>query len=52
MSKTSQNDSLDCMAKVVLEEILHNVRNQSQVTEPFFGLQADEITACHHCSVS
>jgi hypothetical protein len=44
MSKTTQNDLLECIGKVLLTKLVDDIRHQSPLREGFYGLQADEVT--------
>ena len=42
LSKTTQNDLLLCIKEYIQQEIVKEIKNQSE--GPFFGLSADEVT--------
>ena len=43
-SKTTQNELLTCIEEVIQKDIVAEVLAQSDKTQPFFGVHADEVT--------
>ena len=43
-SKTTQNELLSCIGEIIQKEIVAEVHSQSDATQCFFGIQADEVT--------
>ena len=43
ISKTTQNELLDCLKKYILDEIIKEIKEQ-----PMFSIQADEVTDISH----
>lgn len=43
-SKTSQNELLSCIGEVIQKDIVAEITAHSDTTQPFFGLQVNEVT--------
>lgn len=44
LSKTIQNELLQCIREVIQAEIVHDIQSQSNDISSFYGIQADEVT--------